>query len=66
MRRSILTHTYLNHSIYFLRIRVCRSPLSPEVLAAHEEVEEMLQSYVMDFNSVRGKLESLRSQIQTT
>eukprot|EP01042_Synura_sphagnicola_P004810 gene4810-6123_t len=43
-----------------------RSPLSPEVLAAHEEVEEMLQSYVMDFNSLYGKLDSLRSQIQTS
>ena len=35
------------------------------MLAAHEEVEEMLQSYVMDFNALYGKLDSLRSEIQT-
>jgi len=41
-----------------------RTPLSVEILSQHEEVEELLQSFVMDYNSLAASLEVLREQIQ--
>ena len=41
-----------------------RFPLANEILAAHEEVEELLQSHAREYNSLRAKLEYLHMQIQ--
>ena len=44
---------------------VSRTPLVPEIMCAHEEVEEMLQAYAMEYNTLWGKLEYLWTQIST-
>jgi len=41
-----------------------RTPLCPEILASHEDVEELLQTYVMDYDSLSTKLKCLRDKIQ--
>lgn len=39
-------------------------PLENEILATREEAESMLESYLMDYNSIQSKLTLLRSQLQ--
>lgn len=39
-------------------------PLSPEILGTHEEIEELLEAYLMDYNANENKLKALRSQMQ--
>jgi len=52
-----LTELAKNPSLY-------RAPLCPEILATHEDVEELLQTYVMDYDSLSTKLKCLRDKIQ--
>ena len=40
-------------------------PLSAEILGTHEEVEELLENYLNDFNSTESKLEYLKAQMQS-
>ena len=37
----------------------------PEILATHDEMEELLESYLIDCNSLEAKITYLRSQIQS-
>ena len=39
-------------------------PLADEILNTNEEVEVMIESYLMDYNTLSTKLEYLRAQIQ--
>jgi hypothetical protein len=32
--------------------KLYQSPLQPDIMVAHEEVEELLEAYLMDFNSI--------------
>jgi len=41
-----------------------RIPLCPKILSAHEEIEDLLQTYAMDFDSLSTKLKFLRDRIQ--
>jgi Mg2+ and Co2+ transporter CorA len=41
-----------------------RRPLESEIINSHEEVTVMVESYLMDYNTLSTKLEYLRSQIQ--
>ncbi len=36
----------------------------PEILSKHDEMEELLESYLIDFNALESKIELTRSQIQ--
>eukprot|EP01035_Chromulina_nebulosa_P018929 gene18929-24736_t len=38
-------------------------PLSNEILSSHEEMEVLLESYLMDYNSIESKVTFLQSQI---
>ena len=38
-------------------------PLSNEILSSHEEMELLLESYLMDYNYLESKLEYLKNQI---
>jgi hypothetical protein len=40
-------------------------PLCPEILVQHEEIEESLESYLIDFTSLETSLTLLRSHIQS-
>ena len=42
----------------------CRSPISPEFLQSHEEIEELLESHLMDCNSLAEKIVYLLVTIQ--
>lgn len=50
--------------ILFSNIVYCSKPLSDELLNGNEEIEVMLESYLMDYNTLSTKLEYLRAQIQ--
>jgi hypothetical protein len=39
-------------------------PLVPEILSKHDEMEELLESYLIDFNALESKMELTRNQIQ--
>ena len=39
-------------------------PLVPEILSKHDEMEELLESYLIDFNALESKIELTRNQIQ--
>jgi len=41
-----------------------RLPLSDAILSQHEEVEELLQAYFTEYNSMSSKLEDIKNQIQ--
>lgn len=41
-----------------------RYPLVAEILSRHDEVEELLESYLVDFSSLESKVELTRSQIE--
>lgn len=45
--------------------KLYESPLKPAILASHEDMEAMLESYLVDFNTLQTKLEYIRSQIQS-
>jgi hypothetical protein len=36
----------------------------PEILSKHDDMEELLESYLIDFNALESKIELTRSQIQ--
>ena len=38
-------------------------PLAREIMSTHEEMEILLESYVMDYNYLESKLEFLRNQL---
>jgi len=40
-------------------------PLSPEIMRLQDEVEELVEVYLMDFNNIENKLVTLRSQVQS-
>eukprot|EP01035_Chromulina_nebulosa_P022382 gene22382-28978_t len=40
-------------------------PLANEFLNSHEDIEELLESYLMDYNLLESKIESLIVQIQS-
>eukprot|EP01035_Chromulina_nebulosa_P021342 gene21342-27651_t len=40
-------------------------PLVNEFLNSHEDIEALLESYLMDYNSLESKIESLIVQIQS-
>jgi magnesium transporter len=40
-------------------------PLSQEILSYHEEMEIIMESYIMDYNSLQSKLDYLKSQMQS-
>lgn len=50
--------------------KLCQSPslysipLSPDILGSHEEVEELLQTYAMDYDSLSTKLKFLKEKIE--
>jgi Mg2+ and Co2+ transporter CorA len=50
---------------YVLIVLNRRSPLVPEILVCHEDIEELLETFLMDYNSLESKLEHLRVQIQS-
>lgn len=39
------------------------APLCKDILVTHECIEEMLESFLMDFNSIEAKLNNLKSQL---
>jgi len=41
-----------------------RTPLCPEILSAHEEIEELLQTYATDYDNLSTKLKFLRARLQ--
>eukprot|EP01041_Mallomonas_annulata_P009202 gene9202-19080_t len=41
------------------------SPLSSEILVCHEEIEDLFQAYLMDYNTLGSHLDYLRTQIQS-
>jgi hypothetical protein len=41
-----------------------RTPLSREILSAHEEIEELLEAYLMDCNALSSKLAYLLVTMQ--
>ena len=42
-----------------------RFPLVPEILGRHDEIEELTESYLFDFNTLEGKIALLKSNIQS-
>ncbi len=42
-----------------------RYPLAAEILSKHDEIEELLESYLLDFNALAANIEYARSQIQS-
>lgn len=42
-----------------------RFPLVPEILSTHDEIEELVESYLIDFNSLELKISFVRTQIQS-
>jgi hypothetical protein len=43
-----------------------RKPLSPDILNARDDIVELLESYLMDYNTLGTKIDFLRAQIQNT
>lgn len=44
---------------------VCSYPLVSEIVSKHDEIEELLESYLLDFNALSSKIDNARSQIQS-
>ena len=42
-----------------------RYPLTSSILGTHEEIEELLESYLNDYNSIESKLVYLKQQMQS-
>jgi hypothetical protein len=71
--RNVLLHltededqlALMNLSILRTRPSYYAYPLVSEILATHEEVEELLESHCLDFNSLQSKIELLRNQVQS-
>jgi C4-dicarboxylate-specific signal transduction histidine kinase len=46
--------------------KLYRFPLIPEIVSRHDEIEELVESYLMDFASLESKIDYVRSQIQSS
>ena len=44
----------------------CSLPLSEEILSCHEEIEELLGDYLMDFASLERRLANLKNQLDSS
>lgn len=42
-----------------------RFPLVPEILGRHDEIEELTEGYLFDFNTLESKIALLKSNIQS-
>ncbi len=54
----------MNLSLLGSNPNLYKYPLSPDILGTHEEIEELLENYLNDFNSTESKLEYLKAQMQ--
>lgn len=54
----------MNLSLLKERPNLYNKPLSPDILNSHEEITILVESYLMDYNTLETKLEFLRAQIQ--
>lgn len=55
----------MNLSLLKRRPYLYRFPLVPEILSSHDEIEELIESYLIDFNTLELKVGFIRSQIQS-
>eukprot|EP01041_Mallomonas_annulata_P002658 gene2658-5214_t len=54
----------MNLSILYKKPTLYDLPLRPEILGTHEEIETLVESYLLDYTSLEKKLEVLQSRIQ--
>eukprot|EP01034_Spumella_vulgaris_P025879 gene25879-32385_t len=57
---ALMNLTYLKHKPLLYTY-----PLAGEILSKHDEIEELLESYLLDFNALAANIEYARSQIQS-
>ena len=62
MRNRIIRFTF--STIYFFIFSFFRSPLNKDILKTHEDIEELLESHLMDCNSQGEKLAYLMVTMQ--
>lgn len=55
----------MNLTLLRRRPRLYQYPLSSEVLGKHEEIEELLENYLNDYNSIESKLLYQKQQMQS-
>lgn len=55
----------MNLTLLKRRPRLYQYPLSSEVLGKHEEIEELLENYLNDYNSIESKLLYQKQQMQS-
>ena len=55
----------MNLSLLKVQPKLYRYPLSPSILGTHEEMEELLENYLNDYNSIESKLLYLKQQMQS-
>mmetsp|Transcript_20599 Transcript_20599/g.29552 ORF Transcript_20599/g.29552 Transcript_20599/m.29552 type:complete len:560 (-) Transcript_20599:55-1734(-) len=56
----------MNLSALKAKPQLYKSPLSPEILETHEEVEALLDSYLMDYNALLSRLKLSRSKLESS
>eukprot|EP00605_Chrysophyceae_sp_TOSAG23-4_P000341 GSChrysophyteH1.ASY1.ANO1.388.1 assembled CDS len=55
----------MNLSLLRMKPKLYEFPLTKEILGTHEEIEELLEAYLNDYNSTDAKLQYLKSQMQS-
>jgi magnesium transporter len=53
----------MNLSVLKLKPTLYRLPLSPEILATHDRVEELLETHLIDINAICSKISLLKTNI---
>eukprot|EP00600_Ochromonadales_sp_CCMP1393_P000073 CAMPEP_0174982286 /NCGR_PEP_ID=MMETSP0004_2-20121128/16409_1 /TAXON_ID=420556 /ORGANISM="Ochromonas sp., Strain CCMP1393" /LENGTH=824 /DNA_ID=CAMNT_0016234221 /DNA_START=61 /DNA_END=2535 /DNA_ORIENTATION=+ len=55
----------MNLSVLKYKPKLYHYPLVPEILTKHDEMEELLESYLIDLGALESKIDFTRSQIQS-
>jgi Mg2+ and Co2+ transporter CorA len=55
----------MNLTLLKQKPRLYKYPLTSSILGTHEEIEELLESYLNDYNSIESKLVYLKQQMQS-